>query len=302
MNSALKSAGLQQDILERLDLGDLSLGPSRRNAHNRNRQRNTLAQKMGLQPQKPKELGPYEWDQIERKLLQKKSFIEHCTICLNNHGSKRTKTVMTSCGHVFHQSCLNATRSIGTAEPKCPLCRSPYFVKITKKGHLSARNYHASKIQALIRSFLTRRRLVASGRLKMPRLMRALRGDFISRSISQFSRSAINSSKNSIRDSDHLIQQSELALAAARNIFSKMSAGDQTDKNIPEIFRKAHERSKVCNECPVCLMQLEGKPLALLSCSHVMHDVCRIQLEQFLPQSEPGHCPVCRQIYSVYTV
>ena len=50
-----------------------------------------------------------------------------------------------------------------------------------------------------------------------------------------------------------------------RNIFSKMSAGDQTDKNIPEIFRKAHERSKVCNECPVCLMQLEGKPLALLS-------------------------------------
>ena len=57
MNSALKSAGLQQDIVERLDLGDLSLGPSRRNAHNRNRQRNTLAQKMGLQPQKPKELG-----------------------------------------------------------------------------------------------------------------------------------------------------------------------------------------------------------------------------------------------------
>jgi len=193
-------------------------------------------------------------------------FIENCTICLNPHGSKRTRSVMTSCGHVFHQSCLNATRSIGNpSEPKCPLCRSCYFYKISKEGFSSARNHHATKIQALVRSFILRMRLVASGALNMPRLMKALRHDFISRRFSQFSRSAINTTKNSILDSDHLIQQSELALAAARNIFSQISAGDQSHTVIPEMFHKANKRAETCHECPVCLMQLRGKPLALLS-------------------------------------
>ena len=72
--------------------------------------------------------------------------------------------------------------------------------------------------KALVRSFILRRRLVASDALNMPRLMKALRHDFISRRFSQFSRSAINTTKNSILDSDHLIQQSELALAAAREV------------------------------------------------------------------------------------
>ena len=59
MNRALKSTGHQQDIIDRFDLGDLSLSTRRDNRTNLARQRHqpTVAQNMGLIGKAPRELG-----------------------------------------------------------------------------------------------------------------------------------------------------------------------------------------------------------------------------------------------------
>ena len=120
MNRALKSTGHQQDILNRLDLGDLNLSGRSRPRRNT---RPSVAQNMGLVPRPPKPMTPYDWSQIENELIGRNAFSVPCSICLNPHGKKNT--VVTSCKHTFHESCLNATKAVANVA-KCPLCRSVY--------------------------------------------------------------------------------------------------------------------------------------------------------------------------------
>ena len=136
MNPALNSAGFQQDILRRLDMGDLTLG-GHRTMSGASRRRNghapTLAQKMGLVKAPPKPIGMDEWDEIERRLVRNGAFFRHCAICLNGYGRLGVKVALTSCGHVFHQSCLKATQAMSNP-PNCPMCRGTYTQSLSKKG------------------------------------------------------------------------------------------------------------------------------------------------------------------------
>lgn len=222
-------------------------------------------------------------------MLERRSFFEPCTICLNLHG--RTKSVVTSCLHTFHESCLNATKGLSNP-PTCPLCRSVYTETVSKRGYYAARNYAASKIQAVIRSFLTRQKLMNDPNFKLPKHIRILRSEFVSKTIQNYSRTAISNAQLSSKESDELILASEIALTAARRIFAKVSIGPIV---IAKEFERAVQRTKEISDCPVCISSLGTKSVSFLSCSHIIHETCRIQLEKFCPELK---CPICRQHYT----
>ena len=79
---------------------------------------------------------------------------------------------------MFHKSCLAATK-INQAEPKCPMCRSNYKERISKRGIKQARNYAARKIQSLVKSFLVRRRLFRNSDLPAPSFLQGIFLTFI---------------------------------------------------------------------------------------------------------------------------
>jgi len=273
MNRALRTAGHQQDIL--LELG-IEIGS-----------RPTLAQRAGLIKSKPKKWLESDWKTLEDSLLQKKAFRDACSICLNRHG--KYPIVMTTCAHIFHQSCLKASVQ-PKAVSKCPLCRNPYNVKVTKRGLRASRNFAASQIQAFVRSFLTRRRVVKT-LSKRPRV-KALRSEYESVVLQNWSKEAISSTSTMISNTDKLLEASEDALAASRRIFSQIKLAPEKES---DEFQPAVERCLQDKSCSVCLCPFKSNTVALLSCSHVIHDTCRIQLESFTGKTL---CPVCRQSYS----
>ncbi|KAJ6659314.1 hypothetical protein lerEdw1_019185 [Lerista edwardsae] len=90
-----------------------------------------------------KKVGPFleevEWDKIQRQAFRQD--IVDCPICImplahpphpqeGHHPSPR-QTVLLSCSHVFHTTCLQAFEDFSPTErPICPLCRSYYQKKI----------------------------------------------------------------------------------------------------------------------------------------------------------------------------
>ena len=227
---------------------------------------------------------------------------------MNLHGRKQS--VITSCGHVFHKSCLDATKS-REIESKCPMCRSLYREKVSKSGRLQARKVAAAKIQSCVRSFLTRRRIVRDH----PQIrLRFLSKEKISTRLSDYSRHAVGDANKVVNESEFLINQSDIGIAAkrtdhplrsvksdltrekalqhVRDIFSKITLDQSTMSNQ---YESAKIRAKRCSECPVCLAPFGKKSVSFLSCSHAIHEHCRIQLDRFM---DSPSCPLCRQNYT----
>ena len=161
---------------------------------------------------------------------------------------------------------------------------------MTKRGLRASRNFAAAQIQACIRSFITRRRLVKN--LTSRPNIKALKSEYESFLLRNWSKEAISSTSTMISETDKLLEASEDALAASRRIFSQIKLAPEKES---EEFQAAAERCIQDRSCSVCLCPFKGKTVALLSCSHVIHDTCRIQLESF---SGKTCCPVCRQSYS----
>jgi len=284
--NALKSTGHQQAILASLGLGGGDLRHvSRRISRPPREHQPTVAQTMGLLPKQPDKVN---WVELEREAISKGHFDSSCPICLTRHGQKRRKSVVTSCGHVFHMSCLRATR-INQASPKCPLCRSEYKSHVAVEGIRHARKTAATTVQAGIRGWLVRRKLArkypAVFRIEARKLRLADFGRQINRDMSKLQ-----------KDSAELITQSDIALEKARQIFSQIKLDPAI---IHDQYREARKRAQCeSTECPVCLVPLGTKPISLLSCSHVLHDQCRSQLESFVDEIK---CPMCRQNYTYIT-
>ncbi|CAD5125729.1 DgyrCDS13938 [Dimorphilus gyrociliatus] len=63
-----------------------------------------------------------EWNIIQVKALERKE--TDCPICLTKLCDK--KTLLLSCSHVFHFTCLGAFESFSDGQKNCPVCRSSY--------------------------------------------------------------------------------------------------------------------------------------------------------------------------------
>ncbi|XP_048367866.1 RING finger protein 32 isoform X1 [Sphaerodactylus townsendi] len=108
----------------------------------------TIAASQTMFQQLDKRLGPFtsevEWEKIQMQALRQE--IVDCPICImplshpaclhdglpqDSHRSCSRKTVLLSCSHMFHNSCLQAFEEFSLVEtPVCPLCRSGYQKKI----------------------------------------------------------------------------------------------------------------------------------------------------------------------------
>jgi len=280
--NALKSTGHQQAILASLGLdgSDFRHVSRRQVAATTRNHRPTVAQTLGLLP-KPKTV---DWEEIESSAIKKGHFDSACAICLTRHGQKWRKSVITSCGHVFHQPCLKATRQ-NQAAPKCPLCRDPYTSRLAKKGLIHARRCAVIQIQSTIRGWLTRRKMARRYPNTFKRETRKIR-------LQDFGRHVDRGMSKLQKDSEDLVIQSEIALEKARQIFSQIKLDPDI---IDDQYREARKRAQPEALCPVCLVNLGPKPISLLSCGHVLHVKCRVQLESFVDQIS---CPLCRSPYT----
>ena len=126
-----------------------------------------------------------------------------------------------------------------------------------------------SKIQALVRSFLARRRMLRSSRFfrhrAPPPAMKRMRTEYFALKLGTYSAEAISDARVIQRESDALISASESALAAARKIFAEIDLGPKAAEIAPE-FECARARALQCPECPVCISPFGNKPVSLLSC------------------------------------
>ncbi|XP_066483618.1 RING finger protein 32 [Tiliqua scincoides] len=95
-----------------------------------------------------KKMGPFidevEWEKIQRQAFRQD--IMDCPICImplahpthlqdgplqDSHQSSSRQTVLLSCSHMFHNTCLQVFENFSPTErPLCPLCRSYYQKKI----------------------------------------------------------------------------------------------------------------------------------------------------------------------------
>jgi len=136
--------------------------------------------------------------------------------------------------------------------------RSPYNVKVTKRGLRASRNFAASQIQAFVRSFLTRRRLVKT--LSKRPSVKALRSEYESVVLRNWSKEAICSTSTMIVNTDKLLEASEDALAASRRIFSQIKLAPEKES---DEFQPAVERCIQDQSCSVCLCPFKGNTVAL---------------------------------------
>lgn len=131
----------------------------------------TLAQVRGLVPLPLPGLTTQQWKDIELRIQLRAE--EKCSICMEKFSLR--ETVMTSCSHIFHKSCLDALEKFMLMNEKistivslnnptpvsskcCPICRTMNYQR--QRTRIGAHLYIQSCIvlvQALYRGKITRR-------------------------------------------------------------------------------------------------------------------------------------------------
>ncbi|KAF6040612.1 RNF32 [Bugula neritina] len=75
-------------------------------------------------------ISPDEWLVIKRKALRRDNF--DCPICLTSVRDDQRSVTLTSCSHIFHDTCLLTFESLAVSSQEqgahnfCPVCRSSY--------------------------------------------------------------------------------------------------------------------------------------------------------------------------------
>ncbi|ETW00692.1 hypothetical protein H310_07251 [Aphanomyces invadans] len=272
---------------------------------NNRRHKLTLAQKKGLVQAPPPKLSQNQWEDCEAKAEERGDTVHPCSICREPFGL--APKVILSCTHMFHQNCLASfERFLRTNQRVCPLCRKQNYQKRhTKQGEQSFRIQCTIKIQSFVRGFIARRRFPSLLRqyfkagLGSPTRRQAFYASKIS-NLSDRIVCAIEAREDSI---DALLASFDKSLTLSRHVFrpdqgNGAAAGNlMTQDKWNDTLRKALVRDE--KECPICYNSIDcftTKPIALLSCSHVLHADCLHAFETFNIY-EVHLCPVCRAKY-----
>mmetsp|Transcript_35099 Transcript_35099/g.41376 ORF Transcript_35099/g.41376 Transcript_35099/m.41376 type:complete len:116 (-) Transcript_35099:101-448(-) len=82
--------------------------------------------------------------------------IGDCAICIEEMHMLASNSQILSCGHIFHEYCLNRIVPRRHTLPRCPICRSPFVsTNITHKIKLEQRSN-----ERLLLSFAPRQSLI----------------------------------------------------------------------------------------------------------------------------------------------
>lgn len=288
----------------------------------------TLAERMGLVEAPPAPPTEDEWSFAVDKSTHRNDCGKECSICQSTFVSSHASAqVILSCSHVFHEQCIKQFEKFARragATPSCPLCRSArYHKRVFYQGKAQVQNHAASKIQALVRGFLARKRYLTLRLRSNPKFRIDYAANQLKAISDTYTIRATLREKQLDRFLDDLDLTRQKALA---DMFSKRDWEDVRNKILSR-----HDGL----ECPICMgtidSEQEAAPLPaanhhqvaragphayMLSCAHCFHGPCLQSFESFsaanaadaatripagggdLTISNIPRCPVCRAGYA----
>uniref|UniRef100_G3NIG6 Ring finger protein 32 n=1 Tax=Gasterosteus aculeatus aculeatus TaxID=481459 RepID=G3NIG6_GASAC len=264
----------------------------------------TLAQKLGLVASPAGRISEDEWSRVKERSVRQGDSAQPCAICREEFYLQ--PQVLLSCSHVFHRACLQAFERF-SGRRCCPVCRKEQYE--TRVIHDAARLFRhqcATRIQARWRGYLARKRYQKLKKSICPKDTR-LRRKFFEAKLQELNDSFVRYCHT---DTESFLSDINRSLSSSRRVFQQLER-----KQVSEPQENDWERiqSQVVQrgvwDCPICLTALRSPSLpteagtsshhrhaALLSCSHVFHQLCLEAFEAFSTESRPS-CPLCRSFY-----
>jgi len=259
----------------------------------------SLAEKLGIVKAPYDILDEKEWTEVKENSRKREDFKQPCVICREDLGPK--PQVLLSCSHTFHFNCLKAFEKY-SGKKSCPMCRkSRYQMRIVYDASDFHRNLMASRIQAAWKGYVARKWYNEYRRYNPPK-DKILRKKY-------FEDKLIKVNQKFVDKCD--LNADQLLNDISANIQHSRMLSQQLDTRLNRINEEewlqieAQALSREVNDCCICMVELATpqtqrgeclrRPIALLSCSHVFHDVCLTTFEQL--QFKMPECPVCRSAY-----
>eukprot|EP00758_Cryptobia_borreli_P002929 Tbor_TRINITY_DN3397_c0_g1::TRINITY_DN3397_c0_g1_i1::g.23552::m.23552 len=261
-----------------------------------------------------------------------------CSICLESFlaTSHSEPQVILDCSHVFHRACLTQFEKFlrrAKQNLSCPLCRKHnYYKRSLVEGPKQLQCIAAVKIQARIRGFLARKRILILKVRSDPKFAT----EYALTQLKEISDLYLSRAVAREKEVDEIIEKMDLERQIA---LAEMMSDDDWDL----IRNRILTRSSNCNcyggthgindetvgeegvECPICLGDVVDRVsgvcvdnAVMLSCSHFFHEPCLKSFERLTVgdcrphrslgdgtsaeedscKQKPMRCPVCRSGYA----
>ena len=272
----------------------------------------TLAERLGLVEKPPQPLSQSQWDAVEHEAKVRDWHKGTCPICKEMLG--KTPSVILSCSHLFHKSCLSSFEK-HTGKKVCPICRKQaYDSKHFAETEAYYREYSAVRIQSLYRGHRARV-LFRSLRKLHPPTHPYVRRKYFGEQLSAINAQMESQMERHQRDLESLFESIEQQVEASREAVKMFKIQHRGHHDAQEEEYKAlqAEDSKTVDEwrrvkqlaylrqdrdCPICLHEFNTRrELCILTCSHVFHARCIAAFEAFDVRAQPV-CPLCRSEYT----
>ena len=271
----------------------------------------SLAQKMGLVEAPPPPPTEPQWETCVAKAAYRNEAKQPCAICCEPFlATSSHAQVILDCSHVFHQTCINQLEKFARRaghQPACPICRRLcYHKRVHYEGKAQVQNHAATRIQALMRGILARKKFLKMRLHADPKF----RSDYAYEQLRGISDSYMAYAVSREKEVDSFLEEIDLT----RQIANADMMSRQDWEAIREQILSRHESL----ECPICMGSIgcgapsptAGTPSSaamhqqvqagvMLSCSHCFHAPCIVAFEN-VALAKPGSvakCPVCRAGY-----
>ncbi|XP_034415483.1 RING finger protein 32 [Cyclopterus lumpus] len=266
----------------------------------------TLAQKLGLVASPAGRLTEDEWARVKARSVQQGDSAQPCAICREEFFLQ--PQVLLSCSHVFHRACLRAFERF-SGRRCCPMCRNePYEARVIYDAARLFRHQCATRIQACWRGYLARKRYRKLRKSIWPK-DKQLRRKYFEAKLQELNDSFVRYCHT---DTETFLSDINRSLSSSRRVFQQLErkrVSEPQESDWDRIQSQVVQRGVW--DCPICLTALcslslppgggpsshqQRRRTALLSCSHLFHQLCLEAFEAFSIQSRPS-CPLCRSVY-----
>jgi len=263
----------------------------------RKRSHLNLAQRVGLLEKPAPKLTEEEWKGLRKTAVDRGSHLRPCPICCDHFGTQ--PQVILSCSHVFHSACLKSFEKF-SGNVVCPICRAKdYQAKLIDDGARIFKQRSIVVIQSWFRGYIARKKYFELLD-KFPPSHPLVKRQHLIRKLKQTTKQMVKQVDKKQDALDLLfaqmesnLQLSKMAMEAAE-IRGTLLAPDQWSSASVE-WQKRDE-----SDCPICMSNLRSKKkCTLLSCSHLFHEKCLLNFENFqinVSKKSPV-CPICRGTY-----
>ncbi|TPX63453.1 hypothetical protein CcCBS67573_g08676 [Chytriomyces confervae] len=257
---------------------------------------------MGILESPPQWLNPCEWSEIKEKA--KKSHASYsngaeCAICCEPFAA--LSQVVLSCGHSFHRNCIHAYER-HTRSKRCPLCRTHnYETLITSDAKLAYFRDAATKIQSVWRMWRCRCVYVQYRWDHVPKHP-LLRKQFHLDKLHKLNQTLDLQMRRDKRGMDALFREMDLSIKLNQDAFDKFTEWYPEEDDWDYVLDQAYKRNvnPLEESCSICLSSLsehkcqdsvknarQQRKIALLSCGHVLHDLCISSFEKYSGVAKP---------------